>query len=140
MNLIKPISALFLLITILGCFPSIEKSKDSSKTEKELIIDSTYFIKYAGKYMSLINGKNVGEGREVYKLQNNGTADWIWISVENNKEYIDDSRSGTWEAFKDSIVILIPGSIEMIKETYLFKTENEFESELMQERSIKKIE
>lgn len=113
------------------------------KGTKTVKIDkgAKYRKTYAGAYSAEIEGvKTSSKNAEIYALNENGGAKWLWIKNDSKKgSYTDQEARGTWDATKNSIIIKIKGKTEMIEEVYT-RRNNKFYSDYSSKRYLKKVE
>ena len=99
---------------------SLESEPNEKSIEKVKTDSSAFYRKvFAGGYTIEVKGVSSAQEVEVYALNENGGAIWMW--VENDGKggaIVDDRKQGTWNATKNSITINIQGNSEMISETY----------------------
>ncbi|SDF25101.1 hypothetical protein SAMN05421636_1311 [Pricia antarctica] len=91
--------------------------------------------KYAGTYKIEVSGTSSKEQVEVYILNTDGKAEWLWINYGKSKTGItDDRKSGDWIADTNSITISIKGNSGMISETYQEKNGSLINKQLSKRR------
>lgn len=118
-----------------------ESPVESKIEEKIIIIDSLEFYgaKFSGKYTIEVKGVSSEQEVEVYELEENGKATWIWAENNGKGEVIvDDKKEGTWKATNESVTIDIMGNSDMISETYKMK-KGKLTDISIPKRSLKKI-
>jgi len=109
---------------------------DTLKTEPEI----DYKKKFEGSYTIEVKGVSSAQEVEVYALNENGGAIWLW--VENDGKggaRIDDKKTGTWIATENGITININGNSGLISETYELKN-NTLTNIQLPKRYLKKTE
>jgi len=74
--------------------------------------------RYSGTYKIEVLGTSSKKEVEVYKLNVNGQAEWLWVYYKGGFAEIDDRKTGTWFATEDNITINIQGNSGMITEVY----------------------
>ena len=110
-----------------SCMSEKKKPDQNQPIEKinvEKKTDSSDFYRkdFAGGYTIEVKGVSSAQEVEVYALNENGGASWLW--VENDGKggaNVEDKKNGTWTATKNSITINIQGNSGMISETYELK-------------------
>ncbi len=96
--------------------------------------------KFAGSYTIEVKGVSSAQEVEVYALDENGGASWLW--VENDGKggaNVEDRKTGTWTATENGITINIRGNSGMISETYELKN-NVLTNTQLPKRYLKKTE
>ncbi len=134
------------LILLTSC---ISKKKDNSepkiiqvKSEIDVSKENNinYKSKFAGGYTIEVEGVSSAQEVELYALNENGGAIWMWIENDGNDgAIIEDEKSGTWSATENSITIDIRGNSGMISETYKLKG-NLLTNTQLTKRYLKKTE
>ena len=109
MKKIKLLSFGFILIGILsGCMSERKKSdktKLSEQTNLEKKADSSNFYRknFAGGYTIEVKGVSSAQEVEVYALNENGGAIWLWVENDGSGgASVDDEKKGTWTATNEN--------------------------------------
>jgi hypothetical protein len=95
-------------------------------------------VKYAGEYEIIVSDYK-GNDAEVYQLEFDGTATWLWIKnygQVTESEY--DKKTGTWTAEENHITVNINGHSGVITEDYSM-TNGKFVNDLYKKRTLKLI-
>lgn len=87
------------------------------KPKKKIEI-SSFRRKFAGIYKIEVDGVSSREEVEVYILQADGTAEWLWVEYIRGRRRIEDRSLGSWSANDESMSINIPGSTGTMTEVY----------------------
>ena len=108
------------------------------KVSNEKIVD--HKSKFAGGYTIEVKGVSSAQEVELYTLNENGVAKWMWIENDGNGgAIVQDEKSGNWSATANSITIDIKGKSGMISETYKLKGDVLTNTEISK-RYLKKTE
>ena len=107
-------------------------SIDKSRIQSNSITDSLNKSKAAqarkkfeGNYKIEVTGVSSKKEVEIYQLESNGKAQWLWVYYNiDGKGYVDDRKIGTWIATENSLSINIQGNSGMISETFVVMGDN----------------
>lgn len=120
---------------------SIEKSiTENSKKNDSLnqLKNDNLREKFSGNYKIEVSGVSSESEVEIYQLEPNGKAQWLWIYYRRNgTAYIDDRKIGSWFANENGLTIDIRGNSGMISETYIEK-DNELINKTLKKRRLEK--
>lgn len=97
-----------------------KRLESTSKNRRSEILPPTNFrSKFAGNYEIEVKGVSSDQSVEVYLLEEDGNASWLWL-YHNGKggAIVDDKKNGTWTASKSDLSISIRGNSGMIVESY----------------------
>lgn len=91
------------------------------KTE-DILKKDNFKSEFAGSYTIEIRGLSSAHDVEVYALNENGGASWLWIQNDGNGgANVQDRKTGTWIATENRITVDIQGNTGVISETYELK-------------------
>ncbi len=133
------------LILLTSCISdkknNAEKKTEVADTEIEKEDKIDYKTKFAGGYTIEVKGVSSAQEVELYALNENGGAKWMWIENDGNGgAIVVDEKSGTWSATENSITIDIRGNSGMISETYKLNNNNVLTNTQLTKRYLKKTE
>ncbi|KJD35027.1 hypothetical protein PW52_11735 [Tamlana sedimentorum] len=141
---IKIIGGIIVLMLIAIIIKKLKPTNNSKNQETKIVeLDKgiEHRKKFAGAYTTEIKGKkSSNESVEMYALNENGGAKWLWIKNNGKNGAIkDDEKIGTWNATENSITIKIKGNTEMIEELFILK-DNVLVNDILPNRYLKKVE
>jgi len=135
------------LILLTSCLSDKKNNNEikMNETESEIKVSNEksidYKSKFAGGYTIEVKGVSSAQEVELYALNENGGAKWMWIKNDGNGgAIVDDEKSGTWSATENSITIDIRGNSGMISETYKLNNDNVLTNTQLTKRYLKKTE
>tara|TARA_R110002167_G_scaffold366420_1_gene596492 strand:- start:10294 stop:10860 length:567 start_codon:yes stop_codon:yes gene_type:complete len=102
-------------------------SIENALFEKSQINDSIVKIetkrlmqKYSGNYKVEVFDTSSKEEVEIYILDDDGKAQWLWVYYDNEKKgKVDDRKIGNWYIKDGNLTIHIRGQSGVISETYV---------------------
>lgn len=149
------LGTLFIMILFSSCLSDKKKNSNSiiEKPEsdipqlnegntKEVRIETkeNFKPKFAGGYTIEIRGVSSTQDIEVYALNENGSASWLWLENDGKGGVdIKTKKTGTWTASENGISINIQGKSGIINETYELK-KNVLTNTQLPKRYLKKTE
>lgn len=119
------------------------KSRESKNEAVKIVTNQTakdFKPKFAGSYTIEVKGVPSSQEVEVYALNENGGASWLWIENDGmGGANVEDRKTGTWIATEHGITINIRGNSGLISETYELKN-NVLTNTQLSKRQLKRIE
>jgi hypothetical protein len=149
------LGTLFTMILFSSCLSDKKNNSDSKienqkseipelneETTKEVRNETkeNFKQKFAGSYTIETKGVSSAQDIEVYALNENGNASWLWLENDGKGGVnIKTRKTGTWTASENGIIVNIQGNSGIINESYDLK-ENVLTNTQLPKRYLKKTE